>query len=146
MESDEDVAFSQFEVQKAELLSREQSIKHAMQSSQLDVESAREALRSYEEAGRAGHQKVLEIADNKAHAESDIAREEMRMRELKSLKEEFERGTEQRYLHSRVHARLITQHFLNFRLKTGVLKRRESVKWRNLNLLKEAGGTGESNT
>jgi chromosome segregation protein len=91
LETTEDTTLAQFQSQKTELLSRDSALKDALESAKEEVSRTRAALSAHEEAGRAGQQKILEIAENKSSTQALVTKEESRLRELAARQAEFQR-------------------------------------------------------
>lgn len=84
-------AVEKLEKEREALSRKEASLAEAVERARTMLEAARTEAIAYEETGRESQYRVLELAENKAHEETNVVKEEARARELVSLSEEFER-------------------------------------------------------
>jgi chromosome segregation protein len=86
--SEEERSVYSLEEEHKALLAKDTKLAQELESTQLELARAREALTAYDETGRELRRHILEFAQSKAHEEAEVARLEMRERELTML---FER-------------------------------------------------------
>ena len=89
---EEEQAAHDLEAKRAELSVRDNALEDAVSQARSALAKAREASMAYEETGREQNRRLLELADEKATAESERARLSARMGELDYLSEEMEQG------------------------------------------------------
>lgn len=88
--TDEERAVYGVEAEHEALLAKDKQHARALEEAKLVLLRAREALTAYDETGRELRRHILEYAQTKAHAESELARAEARERELVFLAERLD--------------------------------------------------------
>lgn len=89
---EEEQAAHSLEGKRAELAEKDRLLTEAVDQARGALAKAREASMAHEETGREQNRRLLELADEKAKAESERARLSSRMGELDYLVEEMEQG------------------------------------------------------
>ncbi len=89
---EEEQAAHDLEAKRAELAARDNALNDSVEQARSALSKAREASMAHEETGREQNRRLIELADEKAKAESERARLSARMGELDYLSEEMEQG------------------------------------------------------
>ncbi len=89
---EEEQATHDLEAKRVTLLSKDTELSRAVDDARTQLSKAREATMAHEETGREQNRRLLELAEEKARAESERSRLSARMGELDYLSEDLEQG------------------------------------------------------
>ncbi|MFA5744885.1 MAG: AAA family ATPase [Candidatus Paceibacterota bacterium] len=90
--SEEEDAALKLETERAELTEKYTLTSASLEKAEMERARAREAMVAFEETGREIRRRILDAAQEKAHEEGEVARNEAREYELSLLAEELERN------------------------------------------------------
>ena len=89
--SDDEGAALRLEAEREALAARVKQVAEELEAAESARARAREAMLAFEETGREVRRRILDLAQHKAHEESEVARQESRGRELALMQEELAR-------------------------------------------------------
>jgi chromosome segregation ATPase len=123
------------------LLKKDNNLAESIEGARGTLTKAREAAHAYEEAGREGRHRLIELADERARQEAEVARQEGRVIELGLMTEELDR--ERAEIGALIGVGVLSNVEAPMTEERHVQEARKKTIERLKIRLEEAGGTGE---